>query len=106
MINEIPINRAAANLGLRLRQARIEAQLTQAMLAARAGLSVRVIGRMEQGDVTVSLGRWLKASAVLNLVDSWESALLIPEDPFTQYDREQNERVDISRRRVRPGRNS
>jgi transcriptional regulator with XRE-family HTH domain len=104
MVNEIPINRSAANLGMRLRQARIEAQLTQAMLAARAGLSVRVIGRMEQGDLTVSLGRWLKASATLNLLDSWNEALLVPEDPFAQYDREQKEQVDISRRRVRPDR--
>jgi transcriptional regulator with XRE-family HTH domain len=104
MVSEIPISRSAASLGARLRQARIEAQLTQAMLAARAGLSVRVIGRMEQGDITVSLGRWLKASAALNLLDSWDAALLVPEDPFAQYDREQHEQVDGSRRRVRPDR--
>ncbi len=106
MIDNISLHTASASLGLRLRQARIEAQLTQAMLAARAGLSVRVIGRMEQGDITVSLGRWLKASAALNLLDSWAGALLVPEDPFAQYDREQNERVEIKRRRVRPKRKS
>ncbi len=104
MMEGISTDTVATDLGLRLRQARIEARLTQAMLAARSGLSVRVIGRMEQGDLTVSLGRWLKASAALNLLDSWNETLLVPEDPFAQYDREQKEQVDISRRRVRPDR--
>ena len=92
----------AVRLGLRLRQARVEANLTQALLAARAGVSVRVISRMEQGDTTVSLGRWLKASMALGLLDSWEPALRVEDDPFIEYDRKQSKETDPGKRRVRP----
>lgn len=100
MLDKISIKTATA-LGLRLRQARIKAQLTQAMLAARSGVSIRVISRMEQGDTTVTLGRWLKVSGVLGLLNSWDTVLMVPEDPFEQYDREQSEKTDLGRRRVR-----
>ena len=103
MKSQITIHEVAVRLGMRLRHARIEADLTQAMLAARAGVSARVISRMEQGDSTVSLGRWLKISAALELLESWEPAMLVQEDPFARYDREQKSRIDIGKRRVRPG---
>ncbi len=98
----MPLNEAAKAMGIRLRKARVEAGLTQALLAARAGVSVRVVSRMERGDMSVGLGRWLKVSQALDLLDSWRSVLLIREDPFAQYDREQRRRTDPGKRRVRP----
>ena len=104
MIDKISTDKTVTGMGLRLRKARVEAGMTQALLAARAGVSVRVISRMERGDTTVSLGRWLKVSLILGLLESWEEVLLIKEDPFAQYDREQHRRTDPGKRRVRPKR--
>ncbi|MCF6187566.1 MAG: helix-turn-helix domain-containing protein [Desulfobulbaceae bacterium] len=102
MVSEISIDKTAAGMGIRLRKARVEAGLTQALLAARAGISVRVISRMERGDMSVGLGRWLKVSLVLGLLESWDPVLLVPEDPFAHYDKEQRRRTDPGKRRVRP----
>ncbi len=101
-MDSIPINTTATGMGIRLRKARVEAGLTQALLAARAGVSVRVISRMEHGDMTVGLGRWLKVSSILGLLGSWEQVLFIREDPFAQYDREQRRRTAPGKQRVRP----
>lgn len=100
------LKNVAWQLGLRLRTARVEAGLTQALLAARAGVSVRVVSRMERGDETVSLGRWLKVSRALKLLESWQSVFEIQEDPFARYDRKQKQSTDPSRRRVRPKKRS
>ncbi len=88
---------------MRLRKARVEAGLTQALLAARAGVSVRAVSRMERGDMSVGLGRWLKVSLILGLLATWEPVFLIREDPFAQYDKEQRRRTDPGKRRVRQG---
>jgi len=75
MVDAVSIDKTAAGMGIRLRQARVEAGQTQALLAGRAGVSVRVISRMERGDITVGLGRRLKISLVLGLLESWEPVL-------------------------------
>ncbi|MCI5208371.1 MAG: helix-turn-helix domain-containing protein, partial [Candidatus Electrothrix sp. ATG2] len=94
MINKPSVHTAAVSMGLRLGQTRTEIGLTRVMLAAKAGVSVRSVRRMEQGDATVSIGQWLKISKALNQLDSWESILPVPEDAFTQYEREKDEQED------------
>ncbi len=103
MTNSNTIDATAAGMGVRLRKARVEAGLTQALLAARAGVSVRAVSRMERGDMSVGLGRWLKVSLILGLLATWEPVFLIREDPFAQYDKEQRRRTDPGKRRVRQG---
>ncbi len=102
MVDTISIDKTAAGMGIRLRKARVEAGLTQALLAARAGVSVRAVSRMERGDMSVGLGRWLKVSLILGLLGTWEPVFLIQEDPFAHYDKEQRHRTDPGKRRVRP----
>lgn len=89
-------------LGLRLRKVRIEKEITQAELADRAGVSRKVIGRMERGDGSVTLEKWVKAAMVLEVAGTWEHLFEIEEDPFEQYDREQKEQTDLWKKRVRP----
>ena len=83
-------------LGARLERRRIDANLTQAALATRAGVSKRTLERIEagQGCELVSLVRLLR---VLNLVAGLEG--LIPDLPPSPI--EQLERRGRERRRVR-----
>jgi len=91
----------ARTLGFALRTARIDAKETQDGLAARIGVSRWTVAAMEKGDAKVSLGAWLKASALLGLLDSWESVMQKEEDPFVKYDREQAKKQKLLKTRVR-----
>jgi transcriptional regulator with XRE-family HTH domain len=91
-----------AELGLRLRKARVARQMTQEELGARAGLSRQTIVHMERGEPSVGLGKWIKISSLLGLAPTWHPALVLPADPFDEYDRRQRDRERLRRTRVRP----
>ena len=86
-----------AILGARLERHRIAADLTQAALAERAGVSKRTLERIEagQGSELASLLRILRALNLLGSVDA-----LIPELPASPL--EDLKRKGRVRRRVRP----
>ena len=86
-----------AALGRRLERHRIVADLTQAALAERAGVSKRTLERIEagQGSELASLLRVLRALDLLHGVDA-----LIPELPASPL--EELKRKGRERRRVRP----
>jgi len=54
-------------LGERLRNARLRRSMTQAELAARVGVSVPTLGKLENGDPTTSLATMLRVLTVLGL---------------------------------------
>ena len=86
-----------AILGARLERHRIAAELTQAALAERAGVSKRTLERIEagRGSELASLLRILRALDLLDGVDA-----LIPELPASPL--EALKRKGRERRRVRP----
>jgi transcriptional regulator with XRE-family HTH domain len=94
-------NKLYEDLGLRLRKARIRRKITQADLGARTGISRQLIIKMEKGDPTVSLARWVKVSTALDLLDSWENVLMLPVDPFAEFDRQRQELDQLKKTRVR-----
>ncbi len=65
------------DLGGRLRAARLARNESQARFAARLGISVPTLRRMEQGDATAQIGHWLSALSLLDRVADAE-ALLAP----------------------------
>lgn len=65
---------APAALGLALRRARQRAQLTQAELAARAGIARQKLIQLEQGKPGVGLGAYVAAIAALGLEVALEPA--------------------------------
>ncbi len=65
-----------AELGSRLAQRRLELQLTQEMLAEKAGVSKRTVERLEAG-ATTQLSTVIRILRVLELLDRLES--LVPE---------------------------
>ena len=94
-------NNLYEDLGLRLRKARIRRKITQADLGARTGISRQLIVKMEKGNPTVSLAKWVKVSTALDLLDSWENVLMLPVDPFAEFDRQRHEIEQLKKTRVR-----
>jgi len=64
-------------LGARLREARLARNEPQSRFAARIGVSIPTLRRLEQGDATTQIGHWLEALEVLGRLDDVE-ALLAP----------------------------
>jgi Predicted transcriptional regulators len=59
--------RQIRDLGERLRAARLRRQMTQAELAARVGVSVPTVGKLERGDPATSLSTMLRVLTALGL---------------------------------------
>jgi putative transcriptional regulator len=90
---------AALEIGRRLRQARLNRDLSQSDLAAGAGVSELTIRKMEKGELghSRSLIRVLRALGLLHNAD-----ILVPEEsvsPIQQSDRSGNSPQRASRNR-------
>ncbi len=64
-------------LGRRLAQVRLRKNLTQAQLAAKAGVSKRTVERLEVGGVAPQLSGFIRICRALDLLERFE--LLVPE---------------------------
>jgi transcriptional regulator with XRE-family HTH domain len=64
-------------MGARLRTERLARNESQARFAARLGISVPTLRRLEQGDASAQIGHWLSALEVLGHLPDVE-ALLAP----------------------------
>lgn len=68
------IRTALERLGLRLRAQRLLCNEPQARFAARLGVSVPTLRRLEQGDPGAQIGHWLAALEILGRLheaDAW-----------------------------------
>jgi transcriptional regulator with XRE-family HTH domain len=74
------------NLGSRLRAERLRRNETQALFAARIGVSVPTLRKMESGDPTVMVGYWSTALEVLDRAGDLDAILAVPEDLFAKYE--------------------
>uniref|UniRef100_C6DYH8 XRE family transcriptional regulator n=1 Tax=Geobacter sp. (strain M21) TaxID=443144 RepID=C6DYH8_GEOSM len=72
-------------LGTRLRGERLQRNETQAIFAARLGISVPTLYKMEAGDPTVLVGHWINALEVLDRVQEIDG-LLTKKDLFELYE--------------------
>jgi transcriptional regulator with XRE-family HTH domain len=75
--SETPFQVMLEEIGSRIAGARLERNLTQAELAAEAGVSKRTIERMESGEVATRLEGFLRVCRVLGLIDRVDQ--MIPE---------------------------
>jgi transcriptional regulator with XRE-family HTH domain len=66
-----------AELGGRLAKIRLDRNLTQAQLAAEAGVSKRTVERLESGAVATQLSGFIRVCRVLDVIGQFD--LLIPE---------------------------
>lgn len=86
-------------IGERIRQYRINENMTQQELAEQTGISVRTISRFEQG-ASIQLDALIKILDALNLADNIE--LLIPDqtkNPFYYVENKSNRRQRVSKKR-------
>ena len=64
------VTETLAELGRRLRAARIERNDTMEVFAQRLGVSVGTVRAMERGAPTVQVGAWLNALWILDQLDT------------------------------------
>jgi transcriptional regulator with XRE-family HTH domain len=62
-------------LGERLRFARKARKETQATFGGRLGITRQTYSKMEHGDPNIDVGYWIRASALLNVLPTWEKVL-------------------------------
>ncbi len=74
------------DLGSRLRDERLKKNEAQTLFAARIGVSVPTLRKMESGDPTVQVGYWSAALDILDRAGDLDSILAEPEDLFAKYD--------------------
>jgi transcriptional regulator with XRE-family HTH domain len=83
MINADP---KLLKLGARLKAERLKRNEPQALFAARIGVSVPTLRKMESGDPTVQIGYWATALGILDRSGDLDSILAVSEDLFAKYE--------------------
>jgi transcriptional regulator with XRE-family HTH domain len=66
-----------SELGGRLARLRLDRNLTQAQMAAQAGVSKRTVERLESGSVATQLSGFIRVCRVLDVVERFDA--LVPE---------------------------
>ena len=91
-----------AALGTRLKAERLQKNEIQKVFAARIGVSVPTLTKMEKGDSTVSVGHWAAALRVLGREKDLQHLLAPSEDLFERYEKQQQpkSRQRASRKRL------
>lgn len=91
-------------LGRRLREARLDRNETQRDFAARLGISIPTLRKMELGDPTVSIGLWAEALWVLGRQEDVDQLLSTTESLFDRYEKSARKRQKkrASARRKKP----
>jgi transcriptional regulator with XRE-family HTH domain len=74
------------DLGSRLRNERLKRNETQAMFAARIGVSVPTLRKMESGAPTVLIGHWATSLDILDRAGDINALLAEPDDLFARYE--------------------
>ena len=73
-------------LGLRLRKERLSRNESQSVFAARVGVSVPTLYKMESGDPAITIGRWSNALFILDRQGDLDTVLQQQEDLFAKYE--------------------
>jgi len=89
------------DMGLVLRDARLACGEPQDVFGGRIGVSRQTLAKMELGYPATSIGAWIKASAVLGRLGTWDEVLRAPSDPFAEYDSAQERLERIKKARAR-----
>ena len=74
-------------LGERLRDARLSRNEGQKRFAARLGISVPTLRKMEQGNPSCTIGNWLEALYMLDHLDDIDTLFIKKETLFDKKER-------------------
>jgi len=75
-----------SRLGRQLRELRLERNDRQADFAARLGVSIPTLRKLEQGDPTVAIGTWIDAIWLLGRLDQLTTVLEPRSSLFDQWE--------------------
>lgn len=89
-------------LGARLRRARLERDESQRRFAARLGVSVPTLRKLEQGNPTVQLGLLVRALSILGALSSLADVPGRQQDLFERWEASQRHPPARQRARRRP----
>lgn len=87
------------SLGARLREERLRRNEAQQVFAARIGVSVPTLYKMENGDHRVLLGHWAVALDILGHIEDFDRLLAPGENLFAKYEQTQKARRQRASRR-------
>ncbi len=88
-------------LGARLKAMRLQKNETQKTFAARIGVSIPTLNKMENGVSSVSIGHWVAALRAIGSEHYLQKLLSPQEDLFTKYEQQQaKSRQRASRKRI------
>lgn len=79
-------NETLKNLGLRLKNARLERNDPQKEFAFRIGVSIPTLYKMEQGHPSVSMGAWVKALSMLGRLEDMDLLIEPKESLLARYE--------------------
>lgn len=97
----IEVVKYLAELGSRLRQARLKRNEAQARFAARLGISIPTLRKMEKGDPSVQVGLWAEALSMLDRIDDFEALLKKRGTLFDRWEEKQHKiRKRASKRKM------
>ena len=100
--NVLPDESVLRELGERLAAARVARDLTQAELAAEAGVSKRTLERLESGQVATQLSGFIRVCRALGVLDRFDA--LIPAattSPLAELKQRSKRRQRASGRKAR-----
>jgi transcriptional regulator with XRE-family HTH domain len=84
---------ALENLGRQLRALRIERNDRQSDFAARLGVSVPTLRKLEHGDASVAIGPWVDAIWLLGRLEELAKILAPRKSMFDQWESRKKPRV-------------
>lgn len=79
-------------LGKRVRDLRLERNERQEDFAARLGISIPTLRKIEQGDPSVAIGTWLDTIWLLDRLGDLAQVLSAGKSLFDQWERQQRPR--------------
>ena len=90
---------ALRHLGARLRRARLDRDEPQREFAARLGVSIPTLRKMENGEPSVSMGLWTEALELLGRLSELDGLLAPSPSLFAQYEAEKKKQRQRASRR-------
>ena len=87
MISNESMN-SLARLGHQLRELRLERNDRQSDFAARLGVSIPTLRKLEQGDPTVAIGTWIDAIWLVGRLDHLAKVLEPTSSLFDQWEKQ------------------
>jgi len=79
------MNEKILELGLRLKSARLRRNDPQKEFAYRIGVSIPTLYKMEHGDPSISVGKWVKALGILGRLDDLDKLIAPQESLADRY---------------------